>query len=80
MAPPRLTIGMATFDDFDGVYFTVTSLMIHHQEVMSECEILVVDNNPDSEQGNSCKIVDRSRPQWRLRRIYRAHRNRAGPQ
>src|SRR5437867_11740735 len=46
-----LTIGMATVDDFDGVYFTVTSLMLHHAEVMSECEIVVVDSQPESRQG-----------------------------
>src|SRR5579872_6161512 len=52
---PSLTIGMATFDDFDGVYFTITSLMIHHAEVMGECQIVVVDNNPKSRQGRLVK-------------------------
>lgn len=46
---------MATCDDFDGVYFTLTSLMIHHQEVMSLCDFVVVDNNPDSLQGRAVK-------------------------
>src|SRR5262245_13453047 len=49
---PLLTIGMATIDDFEGVYFTITSLMIHHAEVMEDCELLVVDNNPASKQGH----------------------------
>ena len=31
---PDLTIGMATYDDFDGVYFTIQSLRLHHAEVM----------------------------------------------
>src|SRR5262245_50434613 len=51
MSNPSLTIGMACFDDFDGVYFSVTSLMIHHGEVMRDCEIVVVDNNPNSRHG-----------------------------
>lgn len=51
LEPPRLTIGMATFDDFDGVYFTITSLLLHHAEVLGECQILVVDNHPSSRQG-----------------------------
>jgi hypothetical protein len=50
-APPNLTIGMATYDDFDGVYFTLTSLMIHHADVMHQCHIVVVDNNPASKSG-----------------------------
>ncbi len=43
----RLTIGMATFDDYDGVYFTVQAIHLYHQEVVEEIEFLVVDNNPD---------------------------------
>jgi glycosyltransferase involved in cell wall biosynthesis len=39
---PQLTIGMATFDDFDGVYFTVQALRLYHD--LSDTEILVVDN------------------------------------
>ena len=30
----RLTIGMATFDDFDGLYFTIQSLRLHHGEAI----------------------------------------------
>lgn len=39
---PSLTIGMATFNDFDGCYFTIQALRMYHPEV----EIVVVDNNP----------------------------------
>jgi hypothetical protein len=38
----ELTIGMATYDDFDGVYFSVQDLRLHHD--MENVEILVVDN------------------------------------
>src|SRR6185437_11367238 len=47
----RLTIGMAVFDDFDGVYFTVQCMREMHQELLSDCELMVVDNNPNSSQG-----------------------------
>ncbi len=53
MNAPRLTIGMATCDDFDGVYFTLTSLMIHHHEVLSDCDFVIVDNNPNSLHGRA---------------------------
>lgn len=50
-AEPQFTIGMATFDDFDGVYFSITSLLLHHAEALEHAEIVVVDNNPHSRQG-----------------------------
>lgn len=41
----RLTIGMAVYDDFDGVYFTVQSLRAYHD--LTDCEIVVVGNKFD---------------------------------
>jgi hypothetical protein len=38
---------MATYDDYDGVYFTVQSIRLFHPEITAETEILVVDNHPD---------------------------------
>lgn len=52
---PKLTIGMPTFDDFDGVYFTIQNLRINHNSVATGVEILVVDNNPTSNQGKAVK-------------------------
>jgi hypothetical protein len=43
----RLTLGMATFDDYDGVYFTVQAVHLYHRDVAGEIEFLVVDNHPD---------------------------------
>lgn len=42
-----LTIGMATYDDYDGVYFTVQAIRLYHPEVTRSTEILVLDNHPD---------------------------------
>lgn len=42
-----LTIGMATYDDYDGVYFTIQALRLYHPEVLSNTEIVVIDNHPD---------------------------------
>jgi hypothetical protein len=41
-AAPELTIGMATYDDFDGVYFTLQALRLYHD--LDNTELLVVDN------------------------------------
>lgn len=37
-----LTIGMSTYDDFDGVYFTLQALRMYHD--LADVELLVVDN------------------------------------
>ena len=46
---------MATYDDFDGVYFSIQALKMYHRVTQQEalCEILVVDNNPDSASGKA---------------------------
>lgn len=45
-----LTIGMSTYDDFDGVYFSIQSLRLHH-DINDEIELLIIDNNPDQAHG-----------------------------
>jgi len=42
------TLGMATYDDYDGVYFTIQSARIHNPEIT---EIIIIDNNPASNHG-----------------------------
>lgn len=70
---PILTIGMATYDDFDGVYFTIQSLRMHHLEIMSKCEIIVIDNNPNGQHGAAVRGVighcNASQPQFPARYI-----------
>jgi len=46
---------MAHYDDFDGVYFTVQSLRLHHPEVINDIEVAVIDNNPTSGHANAVK-------------------------
>ena len=40
--PKELTIGMATYRDFDGVYFTVQALRLYQD--LGDTELLVIDN------------------------------------
>jgi hypothetical protein len=40
----NLTIGMATYNDYDGVYFTIQSLRAHHG--LKDAEFVVLDNSP----------------------------------
>jgi len=51
----RLTIGMCTFDDYDGVYFSIQAMRLYHQEVSDELHFLVIDNNPKGPHGRDVK-------------------------
>jgi hypothetical protein len=48
-----LTIGMSTYDDFDGVFFTICSLKTYQN--LQDVNILVIDNNPNSVEGKTTK-------------------------
>jgi len=52
---PELTIGMAVYDDLDGVYFTVQSINAYHKEVRDRVEIIVLDNNPGGKHSGDIK-------------------------
>jgi len=62
MNKPSLTIGMATFDDFHGVYFSIQALRMYHPEIMNETEILIIDNNPTGPHGKECRSLSNHSP------------------
>ena len=62
---PKLTIGMATYDDYDGVYFTIQSMRLYHPEVMADVEFVVVDNHPDGICAEPLKDLENSVPNYR---------------
>jgi len=51
---PKLTIGMAVYDDYNGVFFTASSLLLY-QNLPKDTEILIVDNNPQSRHGQETR-------------------------
>lgn len=51
---PKLTIGMAVYEDFDGVCFTLQHLRAFHS-IFFDLELIVVDNNPASQHGKTTK-------------------------
>lgn len=55
MSEIKYTIGMAVYDDWEGVFFTVQSLLMHHLKGRQDVELIVVDNNPDSNSGKCVK-------------------------
>jgi len=62
---PLLTIGMATYDDYDGVYFTVQSIRLHHPEITNLTEILVIDNHPEGPCASELKNLEAWIPGYR---------------
>jgi len=43
----HLTIGMATYDDYDGVFFTIEAIRLYHPEVLDDLEFVLIDNHPE---------------------------------
>jgi hypothetical protein len=62
---PRLTIGMACYDDFDGVYFSLQALRMYHPEIIDQVELLVIDNHPDGPAGQALKSFEDKAPNYR---------------
>ena len=63
--PRKLTIGMATYDDYDGVYFTLQALRMYHPEIIPATEFVVVDNNPKGPCANPMKALEHFIPNYR---------------
>lgn len=63
----KLTVSMSTYDDYDGVFFTIQSLRMHHN-LPANTEFIVIDNNPDGGHSKTlngflksvpkCKVVE----------------------
>jgi Glycosyl transferase family 2/LicD family len=64
-APKKLTIGMATYDDYDGVYFSVQAIRMFHPEALDDVEFLVIDNNPEGRCAAALKDLDKWIPNYR---------------
>src|ERR1700675_1402777 len=64
-ANKKLTIGMATYDDYDGVYFSLQALRLYHPEILEETDFVVVDNPPDGPCAEALKALEESTPNYR---------------
>ena len=63
--PCKLSIGMATFDDYDGVYFSLQSMRLYHAEILDSVEFIIIDNNPTGPCGPDLKKLELSVPNLR---------------
>jgi len=50
----KLTIGLCTYDDYDGAFFTIQALRMY-QNLPKDTQIIVIDNNPNSAHGKALK-------------------------
>src|SRR5271165_1424755 len=71
-----LTIGMAVYDDYDGLYFTMQAIRLYHPEILSDVEFLVVDNNPAGPCATALKDLGSWAPNYRYL-PYRSHQGSA---
>lgn len=52
----ELTIGMAVYEDYDGVYFSIQALRYYHQEApLKRLKFLVIDNCPGGKHSEQTK-------------------------
>ena len=75
MSNKLLTIGMSTYDDYDGLFFTIQALRMYHPECnSSDIEFIVIDNNSNGKYGKYNKNFVEN---W-LNGKYIAYTERAG--
>jgi Glycosyl transferase family 2 len=53
-----LTIGMATYDDYDGAYFTIQAIRIGDPDLAKHIEFVVIDNNPTGASSQPLKNLE----------------------
>ena len=51
----KLTIGMAVYDDYDGMFFSLESLRLYHGLDRYQAEIVIVDNHPDGDYADDIR-------------------------
>lgn len=54
-SPRKLTIGMCCIQDYQGAFFTIQSILLHHPEVLKDIELVVFDNDPNTKEGEALK-------------------------
>jgi hypothetical protein len=54
----RLCVGMSTFDDFDGVWFTIQAIRMFHPEVADDISFVIIDNHPEGVAAASLKSLE----------------------
>lgn len=56
---------MSTYDDFDGVYFTVQAIRLYHSKILDQTSFLVIDNHPEGSAAAELKALAEAVPNLR---------------
>jgi Coenzyme PQQ synthesis protein D (PqqD) len=56
---------MATYDDFDGVWFTIQAIGMYQAEVVADVSFVVIDNHPEGDAGPSLRALEAWLPNYR---------------
>src|ERR1051325_4564387 len=64
---------MATYDDYDGVYFSAMAIRLYHPEITADTEILVIDNHPDGPCAADLQALENWIPGYRYIPYDQAH-------
>ena len=56
---------MATYDDFDGVWFTIQAIGMYQPEVLGDVSFLVIDNHPEGAAAPSLRALTDWLPDYR---------------
>jgi Coenzyme PQQ synthesis protein D (PqqD)/Glycosyl transferase family 2 len=61
----RLCVGMATYDDFDGVWFTIQAICLYQPDVLGDVSFLVIDNHPEGPAASALRALEEWLPNYR---------------
>jgi Coenzyme PQQ synthesis protein D (PqqD) len=56
---------MATYDDFDGVWFTIQAIGMYQAEALADVSFLVIDNHPEGAAGPALRALEAWLPHYR---------------
>lgn len=56
---------MATYDDFDGAWFTIQAIGMYQAEVFADVSFLVIDNHPEGPAGPALRALEGWLPRYR---------------
>lgn len=65
LSRPLLTIGMAAYEDYDGVYFSIQAIRMFHPEVLPYVDFLVIDNHPTGRCAEALKKLEKVAENYR---------------
>ena len=53
----KITIGSAVYNDPQGIWYTYQSIRLNNQDIINDIELIVIDNNPSSQEGKDTKNI-----------------------